>query len=205
MRLYFIPFACSLAVRAALDEAGLAAEFIQAGPGDRTLPGGRSFRELNPLGQVPVLELDDGDVLTEGPAILQYIADRAPEAGLAPAPGTQQRYHLQKWLNFVSTELHKFVFTPLMSRDVPAEARSYALGNARPRLDYLSSHLSSRDFLMDRFSVADAYLLAVLNWCESGGIDIAAWPVLKEYRSRLRKWPSLARAMQAERPLLEAA
>ena len=205
MRLYFIPFACSLAVRAALDQAGLAAEFIQAGPGDRALPGGRGFRELNPLGQVPVLELDDGDVLTEGPAILQYIADRAPEAGLAPAPGTRQRYHLQKWLNFVSTELHKFVFTPLMSRDVPAEARSYALGNARPRFDYLSSHLSSRDFLLDRFSVADAYLLAVLNWCESAGIDIAAWPVLKEYRSRLRKWPSLARAMQAERPLLEAA
>ena len=205
MRLYFIPFACSLAVRAALDEAGLAAEFIQAGPGDRTLPDGRSFRELNPLGQVPVLELDDGDMLTEGPAILQYIADRTPEAGLAPAPGTQQRYHLQKWLNFVSTELHKFVFTPLMSRDAPAEARSYALGNAQARLDYLSNHLSGRDFLMDRFSIADAYLLAVLNWCESGGIDIAAWPMLKEYRSRLRKWPSLARAMQAERPLLEAA
>jgi len=205
MRLYFIPFACSLAARAALDEAGLAAEFIRVNPGDHALPGGRSFRELNPLGQVPVLELDDGEVLTEGPAILQYIADRVPEAGLAPAPGTQQRYHLQKWLNFVSTELHKFVFTPLLSRDVSAEARSYALGNAGPRLEYLSNHLAGRDFLMDRFSVADAYLLAVLNWCESAGVEIAAWPVLESYRGRLHQWPSIARAMRVERPLLKAA
>ena len=205
MRLYFIPFACSLAARAALDEAGLVAEFIQVGPGDRALPGGRSFRELNPLGQVPVLELDDGEVLTEGPAILQYIADRAPQAGLAPAPGTQQRYHLQKWLNFISTELHKFTFTPLLSRDVSSEARNYALGHVRPRFEYLSDHLSGRDFLMDRFSVADAYLLAVLNWCESANVEIAAWPVLEAYRSRLRQWPSIARAMQAERPLLKAA
>lgn len=205
MRLYFIPFACSLAVRAALVEAGLSADFIQVGPGEHPLPDGRSFRDIHALGQVPVLELDDGAVLTEGPAILQYIADRAPDAGLAPATGTRERLHLQQWLNFVSTELHKLVFTPLMSRDAPEEARAYARTLAAPRLAYLSGHLGSRDFLLGRYSVADAYLLAVLNWCESAGIDIAAWPVLNAYRSRLRQWPSIAEAMRAERPLLNAA
>lgn len=205
MRLYFIPFACSLAVRAALDEAGFEAEYVQVGPGDKPLPDGRGFREIHPLGQVPVLELDDGGLLTEGPAILQYIADRAPASGLAPAEGTPERYQLQQWLNFVSTEMHKLVFTPLMSPGAPEEVRAYARTLARPRFAYLSRHLDGRDFLLGGFSVADAYLLAVLNWCESAGIDIADWPVLKAYRSRIRQWPSVARAMQAERPLLNAA
>jgi glutathione S-transferase len=182
MRLYFVPFACSLAARIALEEAGLSAEFVQADGSGGTLPDGRSFREVNPLGMVPVLELDNGDILTEGPAILQYIADRAPESGLAPANGTRDRYELQRWLNFTSTELHKYVFSPLLNSKAPAEVRSYAMANAGPRFDHLSKHLEGREFLLDRFSVADAYLLAVLNWCESAGVDIAAWPEVEAYR-----------------------
>jgi glutathione S-transferase len=205
MRLYFIPFACSLAVRIAFEEAGLSAEYVQVAPGDSSLPDGRSFREINPLGQVPVVELDSGEVLVEGPAILQYIADLAPASGLAPAPDSKQRYELQRWLNFTSTELHKYVFAALLNPKAPAEAKAYALANAAPRLDHLSNHLEGRDFLLDRFTVADAYLLSVLNWCESAGVDIKSWPVLAGYRARIRQWPSVARAIQTERPLLKAA
>lgn len=206
MKLYFIPLACSLAVRTALTEAGLAADYIQVKPTDHSLPDGTDFREVHPLGQVPVLALDDGTVLTEAPAILQYIADLVPEAGLAPKAGTRGRTELQQWLNVVGTELHKLVFGPLLNKKAPAEARAWAQEMARPRFDYLSDHLSSRPYLLgESFSVADAYLLAVLNWCEHAGIALSDWPALNAYRSRLRQRPSIAAAMQAELPLLKAA
>ena len=206
MKLYFIPFACSLAVRAALNEAGLAADYIEVKGSDQSLPDGRDFREIHPLGQVPVLELDDGMLLTEGPAILQHIADLAPESGLAPKAGTRGRTEVQQWLNFVGSELHKLVFSPLMSKTAPAEARAWAKDRATPRFDYLSDHLASRSYLLgEDFSVADAYLLAVLNWSEHAGIALSGWPVLDTYRSRLRQRPSIAAAMQAELPLLKAA
>jgi glutathione S-transferase len=205
MRLYFTPFACSLAVRAALIEARLKAEFVQASSEIDTLPDGRRFHELNPLRQVPVLELDDGTLLREGAAILQYVADQAKPQPLWPNSGVMERYGLQQWLNFISTELHKFVFTPLLGLDAPDAMRRYVLDKAISRLELTSKHLADRDYLLGQFSVVDLNLAAVLNWCEQAKIDLTQWPILKTYRSRLRKDVSFAEAIQVELPLLQTA
>lgn len=204
MKLYFIPFACSLATRIAIAEAELAADFIPVGK-DKTLPDGRSFLTISPMGYVPALETRNGYVLTEGPAVLHYIADLAAEGVLAPAPYSEERYRMTAWLNFVSTELHKAVFHPLFSASDPA-VKPNALEQAKKPLDLLAAHLGGRDYLVgERFTVADAYLLSVLNWCESAGVPIADWPVVLAWRTALRQRPSVAAAMAAERPLLKAA
>lgn len=204
MRLYFVPFACSLAVRAALDAAELDTQFIDVARAAE-LGEEDAFRRANPLGYVPVLEREDGRVLTEGPAILQWIADQAPDAKLAPPAEAADRYELQRWLNFISTELHKGVFTALLDAEAPTGAKDYARSKVSSRLDYLSDHLSGREYLLRNPGIADFYLVAILNWCETAQIDIAEWPVIKDYRARLRKHPSVARAIAAELPLMEAA
>lgn len=204
MKLYFIPFACSLATRIAIEEAELDAEFVQVLPGGR-LPDGRPFTTISPMGYVPAMETIGGLALTEGPAVLTYIADLAAEGVLAPAPYTEERYQMMRWLNFISTELHKAVFVPLMSKSAPEGAKAWARALATKRLDLLSAHLDGADYLGDSFSVADAYLLSILNWCEHAGMPIADWPVLLGWRTRMRKRPSIARAMGAEMPLLQAA
>lgn len=202
MKLYFIPFACSLASRIALTEAGLDAEFV-AVAADKLLPNGRPLAAVSPMNQVPVLEMNDGGVLTENVAVLTYIADRAAGNALAPEPGTPERYRMQQWLNFVATELHAAIFHPLFIGN--DGARDFARTMVPKSFAVLSDHLVEREFLLERFSVADAYLLAVLNWCELAGVDIAGWPVLLRWRTTMRRWPSVAAAMATELPLLKAA
>lgn len=204
MKLYFRPFACSLAARIALEEAGLDAEFVQV-PDHGRLRDGRDFVEISPMGYVPAIETAAGFTLTEGPAVLTYIAELAPEGSLSFTGFSDAHYRMLAWLNFVSTELHKAVFMPLLGRGYgEAEQAAARARHAKP-FAVLSRHLERREHLDDRFTVADAYLLAVLNWCEFSRVPIADWPVLAAYRERLRARPSVARAMAAERPLLEAA
>lgn len=203
LQLYFSPFACSLASRIALHETGQAAEFTLVR--DHKLPDGSDYHAVNAIGQVPVLRTPDLGLLTEGPAILQYIADRKPESGMVPEAGTPERYRVQQWLNFVSTELHKFVFASLFAKTATDEVKAFARENARKRFELLSRHLDSREFLTEKFSIADAYLVTVLNWIEHAGLSIEPYPVLKAYRDRLRQRPSVAKAMGEEMPLLKAA
>lgn len=203
MKLYFIPFACSLATRIAINEAELDADFIQVVPG-ADLPDGRAFTDISPMGYVPAMEA--GSVtLTEGPAVLTYIADLAAEGVLAPAPYTRERYELTKWLNFISTEIHKGVFAPLMSRSSTEGARDWSKELVDKRFGLLETHLTGRSYLLDSFSVADAYLLAVLNWTEYAGLSLDGWPALKAWRAKMRARPSVAAAMATEMPLRQAA
>lgn len=204
MRLYFRPFACSLAARIAISEAGLDAEFVLVGE-DGMLPDGRAFRDVSPMGYVPAIETASGFTLTEGPAILTYIAELAPEGALSFTGFSDAHYRMLAWLNFTATELHKAVFGPLLAKSAGPEERAAALGRVARPFGVLSRHLETRDFLEDRFTVGDAYLLAALNWCETAGVAIADWPVLLAYRTRLRARPSVARAMAEEWPLLRAA
>lgn len=203
MKLYFIPFACSLATRIAVEEAELEAEFIQILPG-QLLPDGRPFSAVSPMEYVPALETG-GTVLSEGTVVLTYIADLAAEGVLAPAPYTEARYQMMRWLNFVATEVHKGVFSPLMTSKSSQGARDWALGMLHKRFDLLSRQLEGQDYLIGSFSVADAYLLAVLNWCEHAGVPIKTWPVLEAWRAKMRTRPSVVRAMATEMPLLQAA
>ncbi|MDV3458835.1 glutathione binding-like protein [Sphingomonas sp. HF-S4] len=204
MKLYFRPFACSLAARIALIEAELDAELV-AVPADGRLPDGRDFREISPMGYVPALETGNGFVLTEGPAVLTYIAELAPEGALSFTGFSNAHYRMLAWLNFTGTELHKSVFTPLLGKTAGPEERAAARARVAKPFGVLAAHLEGRDFLEDRFTVADAYLLTVLNWCETAGVAIADWPVLLAYRTRLRARPTVARAMAEEWPLLKAA
>ena len=200
MDLYFSPLACSMATRIALYEADAPAQFIEVDPKTKQTRDGSDFRAVNPLGMVPVIRTDDGAVLTENAAILQYVADRFPDAGLAAAGGID-RSQLQQWLCFIGTELHKSLFTPLLDPRAPDGAKTYALEKGRSRLDHLDRHLAGREFLLDRFSVADAYLLVVLNWTVAVPVDLANWPNLKAYAARLRQRPSVVRALAEERTL----
>ncbi len=132
-------------------------------------------------------------------------AEAAPESGLAPPPFTNERYQVQQWLNFVSTEVHKAIFAPIFDDKAPEGAKEYARSLIAKRFALLSRHLETREHLVGGFTIADAYLLAVLNWCEYAGVSISEWPVLESYRARIRTRPSVARAMAAELPLLNAA
>jgi glutathione S-transferase len=198
MQLFFAPLSCSLATRIALYEAGLTAEFHQVELATKRLNDGRDYLAINPKGQVPALLTDDGRVLTEGPAVLQYVADLGPASRLAPTAGTPARYVLQQWLNYISSEIHKGVFYLIFNPAVPAEAKAFARELVRSRYDHLSQHLTAREFLLDEFSVADAYLVTTLGWAAPAGIDLAPWPVLTAYAARLRERPAVARALGEE-------
>lgn len=204
MKLYFIPFACSLAARIALIEAELDCDFVMVTPGGN-LPDGRPFAAVSPMGFVPALETRGGLALSEGPAVLTYVADLAAEGVLAPPPYSDERYQMMRWLNFVSTELHKGVFAPLMTTRSSEGARDWARSLIDHRFALLSDVLDGQDYLTGSFTVADAYLLAVLNWCEHVGVALKDWPVLAAWRARMRLRPSVAQAMGEEMPLLRAA
>lgn len=204
MKLYFRPFACSLAARIALIEGEIDADYVRVEPG-RPLPDGRLFTAVSPMGYVPAIETRGGFVLSEGPAVLSYIAELAPQGALAPPAYTDAHYRMLAWLNFVSTELHKGVFAPLMGKSAGPEERAAAKARVGKPFAWLSQHLAAHEYLEGRFTVADAYLLSVLNWCEHAGIEMAEWPVLLAYRTRLRARPSIAAAMAEEWPLLQAA
>ena len=205
MDLYFSPLACSLATRIALYEAGADANYIEVDPKTKVVQNdGSDFRAVNPLGLVPTLRTDDGLVLTENAAILQYVADRFPNAGIASEPG-MDRSRLHQWLCFIGTELHKGLFTPLLGKTVPAEVKAYTLEKYLSRLDYLDKYLTGREFVLDHFSVADAYLTTVLNWSiATPMIDFSKYPAVKDYLERMRKRPSIAKALAEEFALYQA-
>jgi glutathione S-transferase len=200
MELYFAPLACSLATRIALYEAGAEAKFTYVDTRAKRTGDGADYLAVNPLGQVPALRVAGDDVLLENQAILQFVAERYPEAKLAPPPG-RERARLQQWLSFIATELHKAIFIPLLMRDAPEGAKAYARQAMPARFAVLDRHLAGREFLLDRFSVADAYLTTVLNWTVATAIDLAQWPALQSYFGRMHKRPSIAKAVAEERAL----
>jgi glutathione S-transferase len=169
MDLYFSPLACSMATRIALYEAGQAANFIEVDPKTKkVLKDNSDYYAINPLGLVPVVRTDDGVILTENAAILQHVAERYAESAIGAKPG-MERSKLQQWLCFIGTELHKSLFTPLLGKTTPPEVKAYTLEKYLSRLEYLDNALKGREYLLDRFTVADAYLTTVLNW------SIAIW------------------------------
>ena|SRR5450756_302255 len=186
-----------MASNIALHEAGI--EFELAKVDKRTHHvDGVEFNEINPKGYVPALRLDDGQILTENVAVLQYIADRNPAAKLAPAAGTMERYRLQEWLSFINSEVHK-AFSPLFSQDASEDIKQYARNYLTKRLTYLQGALGTKTYLMgDQFTVADAYLFTVLGWGAHAGVDIGQWPGLKSYVERVGARPHVIEAMTAE-------
>ena len=199
MKLYFNPLACSLASRIALYEAGLAAELVEVDTPTKRTSDGTDYRTIHPLGLVPALVLDDGKLLTENAAVLQYLADRVPEKHLAPAAGLARSY-LHQWLCFIGTELHKGL-VPLMDKKAPPEVKAYARGKVEPKLAHVNAHLADRAFLLDEFSVADGYLFAVLNWTQVTPIQLADYPNLKAFHTRMLQRPGVNRAFVEERDL----
>jgi glutathione S-transferase len=198
MKLYYSPGACSLASHIALLEAGLPFTADKVDMRARQTSDGRPFTAVNPNGYVPALELDNGDTLTEGQAILQYVADQKPAAQLAPAAGTMARYRLIEWLSFISSELHKN-FGPLLRPGGPEDPKTAAREKLSTRFNYVANHLASRQYLVgDHFTVADAYLYVILTWTRVAGLDLAAWPVLAAYRDRVQQRPAVQAARAAE-------
>jgi glutathione S-transferase len=184
MKLYYSPGACSLASHIVLKELDLPFEAVQVNLKTKTTKAGADFSAINPKGYVPALVLDDGRLLTEGTAILQYLADQKPAAGLAPAPGAFERYRLQEWLGFINSEIHKN-FSPLFNPASSADAKDTARANLAKRLDYLVTALGSQEYLTGRYSVADAYLYTVLGWTSHVGIDLSSRPTLVAYQARI--------------------
>lgn len=203
MDVYFSPLACSLASRITLYETGQAATFHRVDTKTGRTASGEDYRAINPKNLVPALRTHDGAVLTENAAILPYLADRRPDAGLAPTGFA--RYQLQQWLSFIGSELHKWVFTPLLSPTLSAESKAVAKEAAASRLAYLNDHLTGRDWLLDDFSVADAYLAAVLNWNQAVKLDFSPYPAIQAYQARLMTRPAVQKAMGEEFALYQAA
>jgi glutathione S-transferase len=198
MKLYFSPGACSLSPHIVLLEAGLAFTTERVDIRKKLTAGGADYTTINPKGYVPALELEGGAVLTEGPAIVQYIADQAPAGALAPAAGSAEHYQLLEWLNFIGTELHKNfgpLFNPATSEDVKAGARALLA----KRFAYVEQRLEGRDFLVgERFSPADAYLFTVANWSKVVRLDLAPWPLIEAFQERIAARPAVQQAMRDE-------
>jgi len=198
MKLYYAPGACSLSPHIVLNELGLAHETEAVDLQTKKTASGKDYKAITPKGCVPALMLDNGQLLTEGPAIVQYLADLAPAKKLAPANGTMERYRLQEWLNYLSAELHKgfgALFNPATPDSVKETTRT-VLGN---RLAYVAQQLADKKFLLGNdFSVADAYLFTILGWGQYVGIDIGQWPALKEYHGRLFMRPAVQATLKAE-------
>ena len=198
MKLYYSPGACSLSPHIALKESGLAFEAIPAPTKTHKLPDGTDYYTINPLGYVPLLVLDDGTQLREGPAIVQYIADQVPAKLLAPAPGAFERYKLQEWLTFIGTELHKG-FSPLFVPNMPEEAKTIAKTRLDSRLKWIDGELAKSPYLMgDTYTVADGYLFTVTNWAQHVGVDISGLTHLGSFRARVGARPAVQEAMRAE-------
>ncbi|HWH89719.1 MAG TPA: glutathione transferase GstA [Pseudomonas sp.] len=197
MKLYFAPMTCSLSPHIVLRELGLPFELIRVDNHTKRTADGHDFREINPKGYVAALRLDNGEVLTEGPAILQFLADQVPGNTLAPAAGTWERIRLQEHLNFISSEIHG-ASAPLFNPDIVQSVKAVFRQRLFKRLDYLNRRLADQDFLMTGFGVADAYLFTVLTWLPTFNIDIAQWPALSAYQQRVGARPSVLSAIAAE-------
>jgi glutathione S-transferase len=204
MDLYFSPLACSLATRIALYEAGAQAGFIEVDPKTkRIMNDGTDYLKVYPLGMVPAIRMDDGALLTENAAILQYVAAQYPGANLAPKDGIQ-RTRLQQWLCFIGTELHKGLFVPLFDKKAPQGTAENALAKGESRLAYLNDYLAGRDYLLDHFTVADAYLYTVLNWSMATPVKFDRFPAIQSYFTRMRERPSVKKAFGEELALYQA-
>ena len=198
MKLYYSPGACSLSPHIALQEAGLAYTPVLASTKSHKLQDGTDYYTINALGYVPVLELDNGERLREGPAIVQYIADQVPDKQLAPANGTLARYRLQEWLTFIGTELHKG-FSPLFNPATPEDYKPVVRERLLQRLQWVDSQLAGKQYLMgDQFTVADGYLFTVTNWTQPTKLDISGLANLAAYRERVGARPAVQAAMKAE-------
>jgi len=198
MKLYYSPGACSLSPHIVMREAGIPVQLVKVDLAARKTEEGTDFKTINSKGYVPTLELPDGQRLTEGPAIVQYLADQAPTRGLAPASGTVERYRLQEWLNFISTELHK-QFSPLFDPASEDGFKARQIERIGTRLDWVSKQLGSREYLMGSgFTAADAYLFTVLSWSRHVGVDLAKWPTLSVYVGRVGQRPAVREALKAE-------
>lgn len=198
MKLYYSPGACSLSPHIVLREAGLAFELVRTSTKTHLLEDGTDFYKINPKGAVPVLEIANGERLTEGPAIVQYIADQVPMKHLAPPAGTMARYRLQEWLNYITAELHK-PFGALFVPAMPAEAKALYKDWLGHRLAWVDSQLANKSFLLgDTFTVADAYLYTVVNWTKLVGIAIDHLPDLLAFVARVGARPTVGEALQAE-------
>jgi glutathione S-transferase len=196
MRLVYFPGACSFAPHVTLRELGLPFTLVRYDQKSHLLEAGGRLEDVNDKGYVPVLELDDGERLTEAAVVCQYIADLRPEAGLAPRPGTFARYRLQEWLNFFATEIHKAYWPLFHGPDVEKPSATEKLDR---RFTWTQGKLGSRPFVMgDTFTIADAYLLTMVNWMRPAGLDPSRWPGLKEFRARLSQRPSVRAALEAE-------
>lgn len=198
MKLYYVPGVCSLASHIALRESGLPFELDKMDPATRRAASGESYLETNPKGSVPALRLDNGEVLTEGAVILQYVADQAPSSQLAPPAGTMARYRLAEWLNYIASEVHK-QYSPLFNPKLTPEWRENQVNMLAKRFDYLTQRLGKQSYLMgENFTVADAYLFVVLGWSARLKIDLNPWPSLKNYLTRIAARPSVQTAFKVE-------
>ena len=198
MKLYYSAGACSLAAHIALEEAGLKYEAISAPTKTKLLPDGSDYRQVNPLGYVPYLVLDDGQALRECAIVCQYVADQAPAKKLIPACGSMARYQLQMWMHFIATELHKG-FSPLFNPAMPDEAKKISLARLQDRLKFVDGELAGKTYLMGTdFTVADGYLFTVTNWAKPVGLDISGLKNLAAYRERIAARPAVQAAMKAE-------
>jgi glutathione S-transferase len=199
MKLYYSTGSCSLSPRIALHEAGLAYEGVLAPTKTKLLPDGSDYRAINPKGYVPMLELDDGQRLTEGVAIVQYIADQAPDRQLAPANGTLARYRLQEWLNFIAGELHKGGFGVFFNPAANDAFKTATGERLAGRLRWVDEQLEGKTWLMgEQFTVADGYLFNITNWSKPTGVDLSPYPELLAWRARVAARPAVQAAMQAE-------
>jgi glutathione S-transferase len=197
MKLYYMKGACSLASYISLNEAGIKFEAIEVSHKTHKTPDGKDFNAINTKGYVPALRLDNGELLTENVAVLQYIADLNPASKLAPAAGTLERYRLVEWLSYINSEIHKS-FGPLFF-PVSEDVKQFARGNLNKRLDWLETAIGSRNYLMgEQFTVADAYLYVVLSWSGHVGVDVGKWPALKRHNERVGARPHVIAALKAE-------
>ena len=198
MKLYYAPGACSLSPHIVSRELGIPVELKKVNTKDKTIEGGGDYWKVNARGYVPALELDDGQVLTEGPAIVQYLADKKPDAGLAPKAGSLERYRLQEWLNFLTSEVHK-QFSPLFKPNTPEDYKPIAKQNLATRFDWLDKQLEGKDYLTGKqFTVADAYLFVLLGWTKPTQIDLSRWSNLAAFHKRVGARPKVKEALQAE-------
>ena len=198
MKLYYAPGACSLSPHITLCESGLPFDLVKVDLKAKTTEAGDDYTKINPKGSVPALGLDDGTVLTEGPAIVQMIADKAAAKSLAPANGSTERYRLQEWLNFISTDLHKS-FGPLFAPTLSDETKQFFKDRIAKYFGYADKQLAGKDYLMgSQFSVADGYLFVMLSWAERMKIDISAFPNLTAYKARVAARPAVIKAMTSE-------
>ncbi|MCX3311550.1 glutathione transferase GstA [Pantoea vagans] len=198
MKLYYAPDTCSLSPHIVLRELALEFELIRVNNRSKLTADGRDFRLINPKGYVAALELDDGQILTEGPAIVQYLADLMPQSGLAPPAGSWERVRLQEWLNFISSEIHAGSAL-LFNTTLPDAVLAIFREKLFKRFDYLQEVLTDKTYLMGvSFSVADAYLFTVLGWCKYFNIELERWSVLVAYRAAINTRPAVQAALLAE-------